>query len=398
MILEALLVLGGGRMQVPAIRSGRERGLRVIAADPDPNAVGLSLADESIVCDLADVESCLQKSMRDSIKGVVTLGADYPLPTLARLCRELGLPGISVEAAYLATNKHAMREVFARAGVPSPRSIPVSTIDEARKACEEIGIRTIFKPVLSSGGRGITVVDRGASVADVQWAFSRAMAASRADGVLLEEWVDGPEFSVEAVTVGGETTVLAITDKFTSGPPYHVELGHSQPSRAGREDLAVLERTAIQAVAALGIDNAPSHTEIRIGVDGPRVMEVAGRLGGGYITSHLVPLSTGIDMVGAAVSLAVGGTLDLTRGFSRGAAICFLTPPPGRVGYIEGIAHACSLAGIREVDVYVRPGEAIRPLLDATARVGHVIAEGEDAPDAIARAAHASSIVTFVLA
>jgi biotin carboxylase len=395
--MKTLLILGARRMQVPAILAAKEMGLKVVAADPQSDAPGLRIADDYSVCDLADEGRCLALARRHRVDGVMTLAADFPLPMVARICEELSLPGVSPNVAIRATNKRIMRRVLAEEGVPCPISLHAATLDDAVAAVEKIPGSTIFKPTLSHGGRGITRLPVNPGRKEIAAAYDRAIAATRADGILVEEFVDGPEFSVEALSFDGRTEVVAITDKSTSGDPYWVELGHSQPSRWPPRDTARLAQTARASAGAVGVDWAASHTEIRLGPKGPCVMEIGARLGGGYITSHLVPLSTGIDMVRATVQLALGIRPELKRGDARGAAIRFLTAPHGLLRSVSGLDRAREVDGVAEIEVYANLGDLVAPPVDATGRIGHVIATGHDARSAVERAERARDLIDFAV-
>lgn len=374
-----LLVLGARRPQIPAIRSALDMGLKVIAIDPDPAAPGLALADFFYVHDLAHRDEILAVARKHRIDGIMTLAADYPMATIAVVCAALNLPGPSPEVVAKSTNKRLMRLALCAKGVSCPRFIHVESLDQAREAVANLAADTIFKPAMSHGGRGITRVPAGATDAEIEQAYQRALCETRADGVMVEEFIDGPEFSIESLAHQGDTQIVAVTDKLTSGPPYFVELGHSQPSRWPDEQVKALCSCARQALAALGIDQAAGHTEIRLSSRGPAIMEVAARLGGGFINSHLVPLSAGIDLVVATIQVALGRAPDLRpRSQGRGAAIRFLRAQPGVVIGIEGLETARKLTGVEEVDVYVRLNDIIPSLVDASGRPGHVICSAAD--------------------
>lgn len=382
-----LLVLGARLAQIPIYREARARGLFVIGADPDAAAPGLALADERIICDLRDAAALLAQARRFEIDGALTYAADYPMPALGQLCASLGLAGPDPATTHRATHKAAMREALARAGVPCPRYHHVHTLDSAADAASSLGGDIIVKPAFSSGGRGVMRL-AAAAAGLLPPAFAHAQSfCLPGEGVMVEEFVEGDEFSVEMLSRAGEVHVLAVTDKFTSGPPHYVELGHQQPSRLSSADRAAVEATAVMTVRALGIEGSAAHAELRLGRDGPVVMECAARAGGGFITSHLVPLSTGFNMVSACISVALNEAPDLQPApHHRGAAICFVTVPPGLLGAIEGIEEARSLPGIVDVQLYVEPGHRIGVLRDATARCGHVIAVGDDPAGAMRRA------------
>ena len=383
-------------MQVPAFHAARALGCRIVAADPSDCAEAYALADQSHVCDLTDIAACVSVARKHGVNGVLTLAADVPVPAVAAICEALGLAGLSVPAAENATNKAAMRRALRAASIPVPDSHLVNSEKAAQAAAFRVGGPVIVKPADSSGGRGVTLIESPDARDDVGRAFHRAIQFSRAGQVLIEEFVSGPEYSVEAITIRGRTRIVAVTDKVTTGPPYFVETGHSQPCQSSAVAVAVLCNLAVDAIAALGIDNSASHTEIRIGPDGPRVIEIGARLGGGYIASHLVPLSSGVDLVGAAISLALGETPKIERRRQNGAAIRFMTPQPGRIQSIIGVEDARNVDGVRLVDIHKRPGDHIAPLLDATARVGYAIAAARDAPMAIRAAERARDLISFV--
>lgn len=388
------MILGAGRAQLPAILAARELGSRVIAVDPDPRAPGLPLADCAHAHDLADVDAILALALTYQIDGVVTLAADYPMPLLARICAELRLPGPPPPVVERATNKRLMRLAFHAAGLGNPRFMHVTSNAEALHAAVELSADTVFKPAMSHGGRGVTHVPAGSDPKVVARAFERALRETRADGVMVEEFIDGPEFSVETLSYDGIANVIAVTDKLTTGPPFFVELGHSQPSLVAPEWVSLLAGTAVQALAALGVDHAAGHVEIRIGARGPIVMEAAARLGGGFITSHLVPLSTGIDMVAGAIRIALGEPPDLLpRTMRRAAAVRFLHADPGKICSIAGVDDARKMPGVEHVEVYPAYGELVPDLVDARGRIGHVICTSVDAREAICRAENAVQMI-----
>jgi len=183
----------------------------------------------------------------------------------------------------------------------------------------------------------------------------------------------------------------------TTGAPNFVETGHSQPSQFPPKARAQIEDAAIRGVKALGIDWSAAHAEVRLSPNGPFLMEIGARLGGDFITTELVPRSTGIDMVEGAIRLALGETPDLTpKREAHGACIRYLTPQPGKVVQIDGVARAKSMPGIKIVDVAVGLGEMVPEMNSSLARVGHVIAEGATVEEAIqaAECARDSIVIT----
>lgn len=252
-----------------------------------------------------------------------------------------------------ATHKRRMREAFFRAGVPSPRSVAANRTEQAADALAAFATDCLFKPVMSHGGRGITRVPACASRSEIARAFTRAVRETRAERILVEEFVEGQEFSVEAVTWCGRTQIVALTDKSTSDAPDCVELGHRQPSTWPDSQVAWLREAAIHAITSLGIDNAANHTELKLTDTAVCIMEVAARLGGGFIGSHWVPLSCGFERVRAAVKMALGLAPDGVVQRRQGAAIRFLRATPGIASTVTGVEAVAKRPGVVWAEVYV---------------------------------------------
>lgn len=190
----------------------------------------------------------------------------------------------------------------------------------------------------------------------------------------------GPEVSVETVAIDGEVHVIQITDKMTTGAPHFVEMGHTQPSRL--DCVKEIERVAIAANKAIGIEQGPSHTEIIVTKDGPKVVELGARLGGDCITTHLVPLSTGVNMVEVCIRIALGEEPIITHTLNCGSAIRYLHQHAGVVKSIKGLDNAEGMPGVKQISIVYGVGERVTDVIDSGSRMGFVIAQGNDADDA----------------
>lgn len=387
-------MLGAGPLQVPAIRAGRALGVRVVVTDGDPAAPGLVEADRAAVIDIRDAEACLDLARHEGVAGVIHPCSEVAMHTLGLINDRLGLAGPGVEGAWRATNKERMRRAFEAAGVPSPRSVAVVDVAAGLVALEVQGRPGIVKPSRSSGSRGVTRLGPDAPVDERARALLRALEESRDGTAMVEDFVEGPEVSVELLVWGGRAEVLAVTDKLTSGAPHFVEVGHTQPSALPAPDLARVTEVAAAGTLALGVDRCAAHAELRLSPTGPVMIEVGARLGGDYISTHLVPLSTGFDMVAAAVALALGDEPRLAPTHARqGSAIRYLTPTPGIVREIRGLDRARALPGVAEVVLWVREGSVVRALESSLDRAGHVIATGPIAQEAAGNAERARGAV-----
>ncbi|MBM3677700.1 MAG: ATP-grasp domain-containing protein [Actinobacteria bacterium] len=383
-----LLVLGAGPGQLGLLEAARARAdLHVVAADRDATAVGFALADERAIVSTEDEHAVEQLARALRVDGIVSPGADWPVRVAARAAERLGLPHpIDSRTAVLATSKLHQRERFRDAGVPH-----AAALDPAGRPV----VPCVVKAPDRQGQRGLTLVrDEAGLVA----ALAEARAESRSGAVLVEELVDGPEITVNgAWSDVGAFRGLAVTDRVTAEPPaFGVALAHVWPSAAAGD--GVLE-IAEQACRALGLVAGPVYVQLRIGADGPQVMEVAARLGGGH-DAELVRAVTGVDLNAVAIAAALGEPcdplLDAPDASPAGAGcIRFLVAPPGRLLAVEGVEEAERGDGVGWVRVYREPGWTFGPLRRGADRAGAILATGADWAEAVEKADRAADTVRF---
>jgi biotin carboxylase len=357
----------------------------VIAVDRDPQAVGFALADERAVLSSEDEEAVDRLARARDVDGIVSPGSDWPVGIAARVAERIGLAHpIDSRTGSVATSKVRQREAFAAAGVPHARAF------DARDP--ELPFPCVVKAPDRQGQRGLTLVPRGGELAA---AVEAAAAESRGGGVLVEELVEGPEVTVNAVSDNGRFTPLTVTDRLTAEPPaFGVALAHVWPSLHEGERVIAVARSAVEAV---GIRNGPSYTQLRIGPDGPVVMEVAARLGGGH-DAELCRAATGVDLNALAVGFALSeprGTVSQGARRAGGAAVSFMVPPVGRLLAVEGLDAAEREEGVAWVRIYRRPGHVFGPLLRGADRAGAVLATGATREQALERARRAADAVRF---
>lgn len=373
--MKKLMILGASILQLPAIEKAREMGIYTIALDMNPLSVGFSRADLALPISTIDEQAVLDAARQHHIDGIMTLASDMPMRSVARVATELGLPGIDPDTALRATNKRAMREALRDAGVPVPAFLratdAVSFLDAVRKIGAD---RFIVKPADNSGSRGVSLVSVSDGEQAALIACQRALDNARTGEILIEEYMQGPEVSVEAISVDGDPYILAITDKLTTGAPYFVEMGHSEPSRLHPEAQADIRRTTERAIRAIGIRSGPSHTELIVTDRGAKIVELGARLGGDNITTHLVPLSTGIDMVKASIQIALGEAPDLTPTLNMGAAIRYAQADPGVIESILGVERARDIEGVVQLSFTRGAGELAPEIRSSLDRIGFVIA------------------------
>ena len=202
--------------------------------------------------------------------------------------------------------------------------------------------------------------------------------------MIVEEYLDGEEVSVEVMVVDGKVNILQITDKLTTGAPYFVEMGHSQPSRFDIDIQNKIKDVAERACKAVGINKGPAHVEMKVTSQGQaKMIELGARMGGDNITTHLVPLSTGIDMVECTIKTALGETIDVTPTLNCGSAIRYFEAPFGKIKSIEGVEEAMKIEGVKQISFTKNVGEESTPIHCSNDRIGFVIAQAENAEEAI---------------
>jgi len=379
---QRLLVLGAGPAQIGLLRAARERGLFVIAVDRDPAAPGFAYADKRALVSTEDEPDVDRLARAENVDGIVSPGADWPVGVAARVAERLALPHpIDGATAVLATTKSRQRERLAEAGVPQPR-----LLEEPVPPC-------VVKAPDRQGQRGLTFVR---TAAELPAAIEAALEASRNGAYIVEEYVDGPEVTVNAFSVDGVFHPLAVTDRLTADPPaFGVALAHAWPCVGTTQAPIAAARAAAEA---LGIRNGPTYTQIRLGADGARVVELAARLGGGH-DAELVEAATGVRLNDLALDAALGERACVvpTQALHGGACVLFLVAPEGVLQAVEGVEEALAVDGVLDVRIYREPGFALGPLRRGADRAGAVLAVGDSRDDALARARRAADAIRFVV-
>lgn len=393
--MKTIMILGAGILQLPAIKKALKMGLRVVAVDMDANAVGMKI-DGVIpeVISTIDTPAIVDAARRLRVDGVMTLASDMPMRSVAAVAKALNLSGISEETALKATSKAEMRKALSENGVPIPKFFVVSSKEEYLRAVSEFDSEFMVKPADNSGSRGIFKVSDLSDKTLIDKAYEYSKGFSRGGELVIEEYMSGPEVSVETLTVDGVCNVIQITDKITTGAPHFVEMGHTQPSRLEPQVLKEIEKLAKDANKAVGIQSGPAHTEIIVTESGAKIVELGARLGGDCITTHLTPLSTGVDMVESTIKIALGEEPDITPKYKRGSAIRYFEQKSGVIEKISGIEDAEKHKGVIEVNIVHGVGERITEIESSTSRMGFVIAEGESADKASENCESALSLIS----
>lgn len=368
------MVLAAGLLQIDVIEKAKSMGYYVLAVDGNPKAAGFNVADKAICADIVNEETMLKIARDEHVDGVIHPCSEVSMAVMGRINDELGLSGISREQAICATNKHLMRKAFEKGNAPSPKSILAQDAEDAWSRLQnEFDTDAILKPSRNSGSRGIAKVSRNMDKGDFIRAYDEALSESRDHSVLIEQFIEGPEFSIEMIVWQGEIHVLTVTDKKTTGAPHFVELGHNQPSCFSDTDVETLKAAAVAGVRALGVNNCACHAEAKLMNGKAYLMEVGARLGGDFISTELTHLSTGIDMVAAAIDVALGVEPDLSaKEEPKGVCIRYFCPKPGKLVSISN-TEVLNNPHVYLWEIYPKEGDVIPAVTSSLCRSGHVI-------------------------
>ena len=364
---KTIAIIGASYLQFPLVLKAKEMGIQTICFAWEEGAVCKDIADKFYPISIVEKEQILEVCRKEKIDGITTIATDVAVPTIAFVAQELGLVGNSVECAYKSTNKYAMRKALKDGGVNCPSFSLVHNIEEARKELEVIGLPAIIKPCDRSGSMGVTKIE---TEEKLQIAVEDALSASFSKAAVLEQFIDiAQEISVEGISWKGEHYVLAVTDKVTTGAPHYVELGQHQPSQLPKEVIDEAIRQVKLGVKALGIEYGASHPELMIDKNGQIfVTEIGARMGGDFIGSDLVYLSTGYDFLKGVIEVALGHFMPPEKRWSKAAGVWFYSPDTQTVKDFIG-----NRASHPEIVRWELHEDELKPLTRSADRAGYFI-------------------------
>ena len=315
--MKKLAVIGANEFQDPLIRKAKEMGFETHVFAWEAGDVGEKTADVFHPISIVEKEAIWQVCRELGVAACCSIGSDLATHTVNFVQRRLGNPCNPEITDTIATNKYEMRRALQAAGIPCPGFMRVDSVPTEAEL-DGLSYPLIVKPTDRSGSRGVFRAD---DYAELCAAVPQAIDSSFEKSAILEEFIDGPEYSCEGISFGGEHYLLALTKKHTTGAPHFIETGHDEPSdippEAQGEIFALLRR----ALDALHIETGASHAEFRLTPDGgARIIEIGARMGGDCIGSDLVYLSTGVDFTAAVVDTACGNAPDLTPKRAPGKA------------------------------------------------------------------------------
>jgi biotin carboxylase len=375
-----VLVIRPSKEREAGLRTLARSGAEIIVADhPDNDFVGF--ADRQLLLpriptaararELGQLEARILDFHARYPLTAVMADFDYLLPLVGRINERTGLRGHTEVSGLTCSNKRLQRAALERAEVPQPRWASGEDIDTARDFAKMVGWPVVVKPTDRAASCAVSVVrDQDA----LQAALTAALDESWGRDAMIEEYLDGPEFSVEAIVVGGRVTTVAVTGKRIGGRTGTLKLDAEIPALLTDGEREAVTRVAADAVLACGLLDGPAHTEIRLTADGPRVVEVNGRVGGVFI-SHMVHAVTGVDLYQAWYDLLHGRDPKLEVA-QRGHAVrrC--------VADVQGMVESVEIGELSEAAArahlvtrcFVRPGDRLAPIENGNQMQAAVVA------------------------
>ena len=295
-------IIGASYLQLPLVQRAKEMGIRTICFAWAEGAVCKDVADTFYPISIIEKEQILEVCKQEHIDGICTIASDTAAPTVAYVAEQMGLVGNSYEASLKANNKILMRNAFAAANVPCPRYWCISGYSPITDNLSPLPL--IVKPSDRSGSLGVVKVEKEE---DLLPAIKAAQEYSFKHEAIVEQFIEGREISVEFISYQGVHYPLQITDKVTTEAPHFVEIAHHQPANLTKAQYEEIYDLTKRALNALGVTNGASHSDYRIKKDGKiYVMEIGARMGGDFIGSDLVQLSTGYDFLRGVIEVALG--------------------------------------------------------------------------------------------
>ena len=296
-----IAIIGANYLQLPLVTKALELGHDTICFAWEKGAVAKEICTRFYPISVTEKEKILDVCKKEKIDAILTIASDVAMPTVSYVAKKLNLVANTIESTLKATNKYEMRIALKKHKLKVPKFIKVT--DYHSSSIKDFNFPIISKPVDSSGSKGVQIVGEKK---DVENSVKEASQYGLSKEVILEEFIVGKEISVETISYNGEHTILAKTEKVTSGPPNFVELEQHQPYDGGVLELQINE-ISLKVLNALGIEFGASHIELLITSKNEiYIIEVGGRMGGDFIGSHLVELSTGYDFLKGVIDVALG--------------------------------------------------------------------------------------------
>lgn len=363
---KAVLIFGVGPLQQSIINRAKKMGLYTVGIDPCEDATCRDDVDAFEVVGGQNYEGTCAVVEKYGIDAIVTVATDKPLVMMARIAEKYGFPFYSVETAQWSTDKFQMKQRFELGDVPHAKGRLVKSVDET----DDMVYPVIVKPRDNSGSRGVKLCR---TKEELEQSMAEALEYSKLDSVLVEEFIEGPEYSIEALHYEGKSELIQFTEKKTTEFPYNVELGHIQPANISEKNKQKIREIVAKIGKALRFENCPSHTELKINERGIFVIETSPRLGGDYITSTLTPLSTGVNVEDELLRIALGEKISPTPQSVQYSGVRFFAFEEGNIiKHIPDTNFVKTWPHVVDFSFNLQVGDCVNQITSSLNRYGHL--------------------------
>jgi len=377
---KAVLIFGVGPLQESIINRAKLMGLYTVGIDPAEDAACRNVVDAFEIVGGQDYDGTCAVVEKYGIDAIATAATDKPLVMMARIAEKYHFPFYSVETAQWSTDKFQMKQRFLESGVPCAKGRLVKSVEET----DEMVFPVIVKPRDNSGSRGVKLCRNREELAA---SMSEAFEVSKLDTVLVEEFIEGPEYSIESLHYKEDSQqptasdqqprckseVIQFTEKKTTEFPYNVELGHIQPANISEENQQKIREIVTKIGAVLHFENCPSHTELKINKRGIYVIETSPRLGGDYITSTLTPLSTGINMEDELLKIALGEQINPQPEQIQFSGVRFFAFEEGSaIKHVPDVEFVKNWPHVVDFSFNLKEGDNVNRITSSLNRYGHL--------------------------
>ena len=385
------MIIGAGAEQAPAYKLAKHHGIKTIATDSNSSAPSVALSDYFVNATTRDAQETARMAKDFSkeipIHGVMTIANDVPY-TVAYTASELGLPSISIESAKIASDKILMKKLFIENNIPCPVYYEISTYEELEQIVENNNQQKfVIKPNDGRGARGVLIIDHEI---DLNWAYQESIAWGDSGKLILEEYVEGKQYSTESFIIDGHCFTPAIAERNYSRlnqfKPYIIEDGGDIPPDLNDSQLQEIDRLILDSASAIGINEGIIKGDIVIDNHGnPKIIEIAARLSGGWFATHQVPIASGVNLVEIvmrhSLSLPIN-KLDLKPKLNNATSIRYWFPNEGLIKEICGIDALKQSPGLVKYGFFRGKGDIQPPIRMHPDRFGYVIVSGKDREEA----------------
>lgn len=395
---KTLLLIGAGLLQVPAIKIANELGLTTVVTDYNDNAPGMKIADFPLIVSTRDIEGTIRVikdfNQKNPIHGVITVGTDASM-TVSAVANALNLPGIKFEDAEAASNKIKMRERFSANNVPIPAFYKCWSLNDFEKAANDLGFPLVIKPSDNMGARGVMKVEHAEMM---EKAFLNAKNASPSGELIVEEYMNGPELSIDALIYKNEIFITGVADRLIEREPYFIEVGHVMPSALPEATLENALHVFKQGIKALGLHTGAAKGDIKVTENGAKIGEIAARLSGGFMSAYTFPYSSGVNVIHNAIDIALGyephNIIPTKNWVSIEKAIL---PHPGIIKEINGMEEALAISGVKNIFLHQNIGdEVVKPKSNVDKPANFIVVKStrEEAWDTVKKVENIFRIIT----